>query len=197
MKKKAVFLDRDGTINKDVGYPGSYSAIEIYPYSFEAVRKLNEAGFSTVIVTNQSGIGRGLILEKNLQDIHEKMRALFAEHNAHFDGIYYCPHYLFSPNPEYKEDCRCRKPNPGMAYQAAADLGIDTTQSYMVGDKVEDILFGLNIQAKPILCLTGFGQESLPKLKEKGIMPVYVAQTLLDAVIWILRQEKKEGPDKP
>ncbi len=196
MKKKAVFLDRDGTINKDVGYPGSFSAIEIYPYSFDAIRKLNEAGFLTVIVTNQSGIGRGLILEKNLQIIHEKMRALFAQHNAHFDGIYYCPHYLFSPNPEYKDDCMCRKPKPGMAHQAAADLGIDTTQSYMVGDKVEDILFGLNIHAKPILCLTGFGQESLPKLKEKGIRPVYVAQTLLDAVKWILRQEKKEDPDK-
>ncbi|MGD8534849.1 MAG: HAD family hydrolase [Candidatus Aminicenantes bacterium] len=196
MKKKAVFLDRDGTINKDVGYPASYSAIEIYPYSFEAVRKLNEAGFSTVIVTNQSGIGRGLIREKNLQTIHEKMKTLFAQHNAHFDGIYYCPHYLFSPTPEYKADCQCRKPNPGMAHQAAADLGIDTTQSYMVGDKVEDILFGLNIQAKPILCLTGFGQESLSKLKEKGIKPAYVAQTLLDAVQWILQQEKKEDPEK-
>jgi len=196
MKKKAVFLDRDGTINKDVGYPGSYRAIEIYPYSFEAVRKLNEAGFLTVIVTNQSGIGRGLILEKNLQNIHEKMKASFAQHNAYFDGIYYCPHYLFSPNPEYRDDCHCRKPNPGMANQAAEDLDIDTAQSYMVGDKVEDILFGLNIQAKPILCLTGFGQESLPKLKEKGIKPVYVAQTLLDAVKWILRQEKKEDPDK-
>jgi len=196
MKKKAVFLDRDGTINKDVGYPGSFSAIEIYPYSFEAVRKLNEAGLATVIVTNQSGIGRGLILEKNLKEIHEKMRALFAQHNAHFDGIYYCPHYLFSPNPEYKDDCQCRKPNPGMADQAAKDLNIDTTQSYIVGDKVEDILFGLNIQAKPILCLTGFGQESLPKLKEKGIKPVYVAQNLLEAVEWILRQEKKEDSDK-
>jgi D-glycero-D-manno-heptose 1,7-bisphosphate phosphatase len=196
MKKKAVFLDRDGTINKDVGYPASFSAIEIYSYSFDAVRKLNEAGFLTVIVTNQSGIGRGLILEKNLQKIHEKMRALFAQHNAFFDGIYYCPHYLFSANPKYKDDCQCRKPNPGMAHQAAADLGIDTSQSYMVGDKVEDILFGLNIQAKPILCLTGFGQESLPKLKEKGIKPVYVAQTLLDAVKYILREEKKEKPDK-
>jgi D-glycero-D-manno-heptose 1,7-bisphosphate phosphatase len=196
MKNKAVFLDRDGTINKDVGYPASFSAIEIYSYSFDAVRKLNEAGFLTVIVTNQSGIGRGLILEKNLQKIHEKMRALFAQHNAYFDGIYYCPHYLFSPNPKYKDDCQCRKPNPGMAHQAAADLGIDISQSYMVGDKVEDILFGLNIQAKPILCLTGFGQESLPKLKEKGIKPVYVAQTLLDAVKWILREEKKERPDK-
>lgn len=195
MKKKAVFLDRDGTINKDVGYPGSFSAIEIYPYSFEAIRKLNEAGLSTIIVTNQSGIGRGLILEKNLQDIHEKMRALFAQHNAYFDGIYYCPHYLFSPNPEYRDDCQCRKPHPGMALKAAEDLGVDTALSYMVGDKVEDILFGMNIQAKPILCLTGFGEESLLKLKEKEIKPVYVARTLLDAVNWILQQEKKGDPD--
>jgi D-glycero-D-manno-heptose 1,7-bisphosphate phosphatase len=196
MKKKAVFLDRDGTINKDVGYPNSYSAIDIFPYSFEAVRKLNQSGLLVVIITNQSGIGRGLIIEENLEEIHQKMREAFSRHDARFDGIYYCPHYLFSPNPEYRDDCQCRKPNPGMAYQAAEELDIDTTQSYMVGDKVEDILFGLNIQAKPILCLTGFGRESLPKLKEKGIKPVYVAQTLLDAVNWILRQEKKEDPDK-
>jgi D-glycero-D-manno-heptose 1,7-bisphosphate phosphatase len=194
MKKKAVFLDRDGTINRDVGYPNSFSVIEIYPYSFDAVRKLNEAGFLVVIVTNQSGIGRGLILEKNLHDIHKKIKESFAQHNAHFDGIYYCPHYLFSPNPEYKDDCQCRKPNPGMALKAAKDLNIDIEKSYMVGDKVEDILFGLNVQVKPILCLTGFGKESLPKLKEKEIKPVYVAKTLLDAVDWILQKEKRDAP---
>lgn len=191
MKQKAVFLDRDGTINKDVGYPNSFSVIEVYPYSIEAVRKLNESGFLVVIVTNQSGIGRGLIVEKNLNDIHQKMSALFARQKAHFDGIYYCPHYLFSPDPNYRDECQCRKPNPGMGLKAAEDLSIDLKNSYMVGDKVEDILFGLNIEAKPILCLTGFGQESLPKLKEKGIAPAYVAKTLLDAVSWILQEEKK------
>lgn len=193
MKKKAVFLDRDGTINRDVGYPDSFSVIDIFPYSFEAVRKINEAGLLAVIVTNQSGVGRGLIVEKNLHDIHQKLRNSFAEHKAHFDGIYYCPHYLSSSSPQYRKDCQCRKPNPGMALQAATDLNIDVKKSYMVGDKVEDILFGLNIKAKSILVLTGFGRESFPKLRKRGLKPSYVAQNLLDAVNWILREEK--NPD--
>lgn len=193
MKKRAVFLDRDGTINKDVGYPNSFSLIEIYPYSFEAVRKINKAGLLAVIVTNQSGVGRGLIKERDLHDIHNKMSESFAKHNARFDGIYYCPHHISSSNPKYRKNCSCRKPNPGMALQAAKDLNIETSNSYMVGDKVEDILFGMKINATPILVLTGFGQKSLPQLKKKGIKPAYVAQELLDATIWILEKEKNSG----
>lgn len=195
MKRKAVFLDRDGTINKDVGYPNSYSAIRIFPYSYEAVRKLNQSGLLAVVITNQSGIGRGLIREENLEKIHQKMREAFSRHNAHLDGIYYCPHYLFSPSPEYRKNCQCRKPLPGMAFTAARELHINLKDSYMVGDKVEDILFGVNIGAKPILCLTGFGRESLPKLREKGVKPAFVAKTLLEAVNWILREEKKINLD--
>ncbi len=191
MKKRAVFLDRDGTINKDVGYPDSFRLIEIYPFSFEAVRKINKAGLLAVIVTNQSGVGRGLIVEKNLHDIHLKFKAAFAKHNAHFDGLYYCPHYISSSTPRYQKNCQCRKPNPGMALQAAEDLEINIKKSYMIGDKVEDILFGLNIQAKPILVLTGFGKKSLLKLKEKRIAPAHVASNLLEAVNWILKKEKK------
>jgi D-glycero-D-manno-heptose 1,7-bisphosphate phosphatase len=88
-KNRAIFLDRDGTINRDVGYPNSYSMIEIYPYSFEAVRKIKDAGFLAVIVTNQSGIGKGFIEEKNLHDIHRRLRSDFAEKKGSFDGIYY------------------------------------------------------------------------------------------------------------
>jgi D-glycero-D-manno-heptose 1,7-bisphosphate phosphatase len=190
MKKRAVFLDRDGTINRDVGYPNSYSMVEIYPYSFEAVRKINEAGFLSVIVTNQSGIGRGFIEEKNLHDIHRKLRLAFAEQKATLDGIYYCPHDEYSEMQEYRKACACRKPNPGMAQQAARDLDIDTARSYMIGDKVEDILFGINIQATPILLLTGFGQKSLQKLKEQEIEPAHVAETLKEAVDWILNREQ-------
>jgi len=165
MKKRAVFLDRDGTINRDVGYPNSYDMVEIFPYSFAAVRKINEAGFLSVIVTNQAGIGKGFIEEKNLQDIHRKLRLDFAKQKAAFDGIYYCP---------------------------ARDLNIDTTKSYMIGDKVEDIHFGMNIKATPILLLTGYGQKALPKLREKGIVPAHVAETLIDAVDWILEREKSK-----
>lgn len=189
-KTRAIFLDRDGTINRDVGYPNSYSMIEIYPYSFEAVRKINDAGFLAVIVTNQSGIGKGLIEEKNLQDIHQKLRSDFAKKKASFDGIYYCPHFEHSELPEYRKDCSCRKPNTGMAQQAVRDLNIDTARSYMIGDKAEDILFGLNIQATPILLLTGYGHKSQLRLKEKGVEPAFVAETLKEAIDWILEREK-------
>lgn len=191
-KKKAVFLDRDGNINKDVGYPSSYDMINIYPFSFEAVKKINAAGLLAVVTTNQSGIARGLIEEKALIDIHRKLQEDFSRQNAYFDGIYYCPHFPEASHPIYGKKCNCRKPEPGMALQAAADLNIDTSLSYMVGDKVEDILFGINIKAKTILVLTGYGKRSQELLKEKGIKPSHVAVNLLEAVNWILTQEKKE-----
>jgi D-glycero-D-manno-heptose 1,7-bisphosphate phosphatase len=191
MKKKlAVFLDRDGTINEDVGYPNHFNQVNIYPSSFEAVRKINKAGFLAVIMTNQSGIGRGFITEEQLQVLHQKIEAAFAKHQARFDGIYYCPHYQLSSVPLYRKDCSCRKPNPGLALQAASELNIDLESSYMIGDKVEDMLFGWNINASPILVLTGFGQKSLSELKQRCAQPVFVAQHLLEAVNWILKREK-------
>jgi len=190
MKRKAVFIDRDGTINRDVGYPSSYSVIDIYPFSFKAVKKIKQAGLLAVIITNQSGIGRGLIEEENLHDIHNKLNDDFKRHGVSFDGIYYCPHYVFSKTAKYRKECSCRKPNPGMGRLAAKDLQIDTSLSYMIGDKVEDILFGININASVILVLTGYGQESRKKLEDKGIQPAYVAKNLLDAAEWIVDQEK-------
>lgn len=192
MKKRAVFLDRDGTINRDVGYPNSFGMVEIFPYSFAAVRKIKEAGFLSIIVTNQSGIGRGFIEEKNLHDIHRKLRHAFAEQKANLDGIYYCPHDKHSEIPEYRKACDCRKPKTGMAQQAIHDFNIDTTKSYMIGDKAEDILFGINIQATPILLLTGFGRKSRQKLLEQGVKPAHVAETLKEAVDWILEREQEK-----
>jgi len=194
MKKRAVFLDRDGTLNEDVGFPNSYSLIRIYPSSYEAVRKINEAGLLAVITTNQSGVGRGLIEEEELHKLHDKMRASFSQNNASIDGIYYCPHYAFSSQARYRKECSCRKPLPGMARQASRDLNIEICESYMVGDKVEDILFGKNIQARPVLVLTGFGKRSLNELSSQGVEPDYVAQDVLDAVNWILGEEKKINP---
>jgi len=193
MKKRAVFLDRDGNINRDVGYPDSFDLIEIYPYSFEAVRKLNRAGFLAVIITNQSGIGRGLIPEKNLLDIHTRMKAAFEQKQAHIDGVYYCPHYPSSSHVKYGRDCSCRKPRPGMGLQAAQDLEIDPSRSFMIGDKVEDIQFGLNLGATPILVLTGYGERSQERLAEQGIEPACIAPTLLDAVNWILAKESEHS----
>ena len=190
MNKRAVFLDRDGTLNKDVGYPDSYGVIEIFPYSFKAVRKIKKAGFLAVVVTNQSGVGRGLIDLDNLRDIHTRMEKEFARRGAPLDGFYFCPHYLHSQNPSFRKECTCRKPKPGMGRQAAADLDIDISRSYMIGDKVEDILFGLNLDVSPILVMTGYGQESLAELNDQGIRPAFVAKTLLEAANWIVRRER-------
>lgn len=196
MKRKAVFLDRDGTLNKDVGYPNSFEAIEIYPYSYEAVRRINSAGFLAVVVTNQSGIGRGLIEEKKLEDIHRSMSDLFVQNNARLDRFYYCPHYIDSIIPKYRKDCACRKPNPGMALKAAEDLNIALKGSYMVGDKMEDIEFGLNFDARSVLLLTGHGQKALRKLSEKGVQPAFVAKNLLEAIDWILANERDPSSSK-
>jgi len=191
-KKRAVFLDRDGTINKDVGYPNSFSQIQIYPYSFEAVRLIDHMGLMSIVITNQSGIGRGLIQENQLEDIHKKMCSCFESHQARLNRIYYCPHYIFSSDPIYRVDCSCRKPRPGLAYQACLDLNLDLKNSYVVGDKVSDILLGLNIGAKTILVLTGYGRASSEQLKRMGLSPDSIEHTLLDAVRWI--QKKGNSP---
>ncbi len=195
MKRKAVFLDRDGTLNADPGYPSQYEQIAAYPESFEAVRKLNGAGLLAVVVTNQSAVGRGLLTEEDLNDIHARLSASFARHDARLDAIYFCPHYAQSAEPRYRKECDCRKPNPGLALRAAADLGFDLAGSYMIGDKAEDIIFGMNIRAVPVLVLTGSGRESLAKLRDQGLEPAYVAETILQATDWILDREKRQVHD--
>ena len=188
--KKAVFLDRDGTLNKDTGYPASFRAIEFFPFSYEAVKKLNQAGLLVIVVTNQSGIGRGLIRESALNDIHRRMKEAFASRGACFDGIYYCPYYAEATDPRFRRGAECRKPRTGMGLKAAEDLSVSLERSYMVGDKVEDILFGINLGVKSILVLTGHGKESMKDLRERGIRPAFIADNLLTAVEWILEREK-------
>jgi D-glycero-D-manno-heptose 1,7-bisphosphate phosphatase len=192
--KKAVFLDRDGTLNIDVGYPSRYDQIDVYPQSFEAVKRLNREGLLAIVVTNQSGVGRGLLTEEDLKDIHARLAVSFNRREARLDAIYYCPHYVLSEDPRYRKECDCRKPKPGLARQAAADLGIDLTSSYMIGDKTEDVLFGMNIGAVPILVLTGAGGESQTKLQGQNLTPAYVAADLLEAVDWILDRERRRTP---
>ena len=192
--KKAVFIDRDGTLNVDVGYPSRYDQLDVFPQSFEAVKKLNQEGLLVVVVTNQSGVGRGLLTEDDLKDIHARLNASFIRRDARLDAIYYCPHYVLSEDPRYRKECDCRKPKAGLARQAADDLGIDLANSYMIGDKTEDVLFGINVGAVPVLVLTGCGQESLTKLREQNLAPAYVAPGILEATDWILHRERRHIP---
>jgi D,D-heptose 1,7-bisphosphate phosphatase len=139
--RKAVFLDRDGTIIADKGYLSDPAEIAFLPGVIDALRQLQQMGYLLVVVSNQSGIGRGYFTEDRYLQVQEQFRQLLSRRGIKLDGIYYCPH-----GPE--EACGCRKPAIGMALQAAADLNIDLAASCMVGDKDSDLEFGRNFGAK-------------------------------------------------
>ncbi len=183
-KQRAVFFDRDGTLNRDVGYPSNKAQVHFYPGAFEAVRVVNGLGLASVVVTYQSGVGRGYISEQELRSIHSNIETVFSMNGARLNGIYYCPHF----NPP---ECSCRKPLPGLGLRAAEELGLSLPGSYMIGDKEGDIEFALNIGAVPILVLTGYGRKTSAKLKELSLEPALVAANVLDAVKWIGEEERR------
>ena len=138
-KAPAVFLDRDGTILRDVGYLSREEQIEILPRVPEAIRMLKKKGYKIVVVTNQSAVARGRISEEQLKQIHETMRGRLAEAGASLDGIYYCPHHPSEGVAPYRVLCDCRKPNTGMICRASEELGLEPSASYVVGDQVIDM----------------------------------------------------------
>lgn len=189
MTRKAVFLDRDGTLNEDTGYPADIRQVHIYPAAFEAVRLLRQAGFAVVVVTHQSGIGRGYFDAADLEALHDGFREEFARHDAPLDAIYSCPH---APGPSGNE-CSCAKPLPGLGLRAARELGLDLGASYMVGDKPDDVLFGLAVGATPVLVLTGYGRTAAAALAARGVRPAHTAGGILDAAAWIIEQGGPSG----
>lgn len=193
MSHRAVFLDRDGTINVETGYPRDFSQITIYPASFTAIRAARAAGFKVVVVTNQSGIGRGYLDEATLERLHARLAEALAAGGAPVDAIYYCPHHEQAGLGAYKTACDCRKPAPGMARRAARELDLDLAGSFMIGDKVEDVRFGLAAGATPILVRTGYGRDSESRLAGLGVVPAHIADGIGEAVEWILARERAAG----
>jgi D-glycero-D-manno-heptose 1,7-bisphosphate phosphatase len=187
--RRAVFLDRDGTLNEDTGYPSDFRQIHIYPAAFEAVRRLEEAGFAAVVVTHQAGLGRGYFGAAELDDLHRRFLEEFRRHGAALDGLYSCPHAGLGPAPE----CLCAKPLPGLGLRAARELGLDLGASFMVGDKPVDVRFGLAIGAVPVLVLTGYGRGAATALAASGIAPAHTTSGILEAASWILAQEGPPG----
>jgi D,D-heptose 1,7-bisphosphate phosphatase len=180
---KAVFLDRDGTIVEDIGYLNNPQQIQFIPGSIEAIKKLNEAGYKVVVITNQAGVARGLITEDMLQTIDKTLHKFILNGGAHLDGVYYCPHHPEHGVHPYKQECECRKPHPGLIKRAHRDLNIDLSQSFMVGDKATDIQAGKRAGTKSILVESGRGLGEKARLKQK---PDYIAKNLLQAVDWLL-----------
>jgi D,D-heptose 1,7-bisphosphate phosphatase len=182
---KAVFLDRDGTIVEDSGYINSPHQLKFIPGAIEAIKKLNEAGYKVVVITNQSGVARGLITEDMLQTIDKTMHKWILSGGAHLDGLYYCPHHSEHGHYPYKQECECRKPHPGLIKKAQKDLDIDLSQSYMIGDHATDIEAGQRAGVKTIFILSGHGAKEKDNLKSQ---PNYSTSDLLAAVKWLLKE---------
>ena len=186
MASSAIFLDRDGTINEDIGYVSSPDDLIIYPYAARAIRLINDAGLKVIIITNQSGVARRLYDEAVLAQIHERLIQELASDGARIDAIYYCPHHPRIGDAEYRRACQCRKPGPGMLHQAAREHDIDLSRSYVVGDKASDMNLATNAGARGALVLTGYGRQTLANRDEWPCAPEVVADDLLDAVTQIL-----------
>ena len=186
MSQPAVFLDRDGTINAEMGYINHLSRFVLLPQAIPAIRRLNEAGVKVVVVTNQSGAARGYFPASLVGEIHALLQKLLAAGGAHLDGIYTCLH-----GPA--DGCACRKPSPALMEQAARDLDLDLTRSYLVGDRYKDVETAANAGAKGILVLTGYGLGEYEYLRHTWpAPPTHVAPDLEAAVAWILADLGRE-----
>jgi len=192
--RRAVFLDRDGTVAEEVGYVNHASRVRLLPGSAAAIRRIREAGLLAVVVTNQSGVARDYFEEALVHQAHQRLRDLLSEEGAALDAIYYCPHHPREGMPPYRQECDCRKPRPGMLLRAARDLGIHLPGSYMVGDGVVDVGAGHGAGTTTILVLTGYGRGHFEHRRSRWtVEPDHIAEDLPAAVEWILSREARKG----
>ena len=171
--QKAIFIDRDGTLIEEVNFLHRVEDLRYFSFTDEAIQLLKSNGFLVIVVTNQSGIGRGIYTENDMHAVHEQIQTDLTEK---LDAFYFCPHL-----PD--EGCKCRKPNLGMIEQAMKDFAIDLENSWMIGDKILDAETGFNAAIKTALVLTGYGSKDVEKLTRK---PDLIAENLLEAVKQIL-----------
>lgn len=181
--RKAVFLDRDGTIVEDLDFLTDLSGLRLLPGAAEGIRKLNDAGFLAIVITNQSGVARGFLTEKTLQEMHKRLSEMLAAQGARIDAYYYCPHHPSVGPPQYRIDCECRKPKPGMFLAATREHGIDLPKSFAIGDNTRDAQAAQAAGIRAILVQTGPHREEAVKQPQ---LYHYQAEGLLDAASWIL-----------
>ena len=183
--RAAVFLDRDGTIAEEVGYLNHISRFRLLDGVASAIRKLNEAALPAVVVTNQSGVGRGYFPEELVREVHEKMVVELRSAGARLDGVYYCPHVA-------ADGCHCRKPKTGMLDEAAHGLALDLRKSFVVGDRYGEIELAHRVGARSVLVRTGYGEGELAwHARNWPNRPDFVAADLAQAVEWILKEVQR------
>lgn len=192
MKRPAVFIDRDGTISEEVGYVNHPSRFQIYPYSFEAIKLLNENDWLAIVVTNQAGVARGYFSEDVVKEIHTELNRKMLESSARLDAIYYCAHHPTVGEPPYRLDCSCRKPKAGLIERAATDFEIDLPSSWMIGDRYSDIELARNAGLNSAFVLSGYGRGEW-EYQRTGWkhQPDLVSEDLLQCIKSILLRSKE------
>lgn len=185
-KRPAVFLDRDGTMIRDVGYLRRPDDLEWFPWTLDAIRLLGRAGFSVVVVTNQGGIGLGLFTESFVRECHAQMDATVTASGGRIDAWKYCPHHPRATVESLRVACECRKPEAALVRQAARELHLDLARSFVVGDKITDVELASRVGARGVLVRTGYGDGELARRGGVGPAGVHVAEDLMAATSWIL-----------
>ena len=183
---KAVFLDRDGTINLEVDVLRHVKQLRLLPGAAQAIKRLNGLGFLVVVVTNQPVVARGWLTEKEVDHIHVTLAERLLKRGAKLNAIYYCPHHPNANLKKYRIKCRCRKPNIGMVRKAVRELSIDLRASWMVGDGGRDVAAGKKAGLQTILVKTGYGGKDI----DYGATPDFVARDL-GAAVAIIKQYAK------
>lgn len=194
--RPAVFFDRDGTLNEELGYVGEPERFHLYPFAAEAVRLVNESGRPAILITNQAGVGRGLYTEADVERIHALLAETLAAGGARLDAIYYCPHHPTKGVGAYRVVCECRKPSPGMLRQAAREFDLDLTRSYLITDVYEEVRMIEGMGGTGVLVLTGYGQRDYEQHRAEWSAPgspaPMVAENALAAVRQILAPREAE-----
>lgn len=190
MSRRTVFLDRDGTINEEVHYLRRAEDVRLIPGAARAIARLNAAGLMVVVVSNQSGLARGIFDEADLASVQVRLNRLLAQEDARVDAYYFCPHLPDGVVEHYACRCDCRKPAPGLVLQATAEMGLTLEGSFMVGDRLRDVACGHAAGLISVLVNSGH-DDGEPR--DAGERPDHVARDLEDAVDWILAQVKGEG----
>ena len=187
----AVFLDRDGTIIKEVNYLSRLQDVELLPQAAEAIAKLNRQQIPVILISNQSGVARGKFSESFVKETHHYLQEMLACKGAHLDDFFFCPHHPETGMAPYKKVCSCRKPAPGLLHEAAARHHLDLAESYVIGDKLIDVELALRVGGKGILVETGYGKNEKEKIGEGKIIPNFIAADLDNAVSWILEELRR------
>jgi D-glycero-D-manno-heptose 1,7-bisphosphate phosphatase len=185
---RGVFIDRDGTLIEETGYLNDLSRLKLFPYSVDAVRQLNRAAFTVVVVTNQAGIARGIVPATFLETAHAHLSRAMDAGGARIDRYYHCPHHPDGIVPGLSRACDCRKPAPGLWLQASRELSIDLSQSYTIGDRWLDVRAGRAAGTRTVMVRTGYG-EGEARARTDGVAADAIVSDFAAAVGWILQQD--------